>query len=72
MNGMTISVLPIEAGWMVRHEPGGEHLVFLSGGRAEAAARRVAEAASVAGTPAELQIHTRDGDAVYRFRYAAA
>lgn len=71
MSRVTISVLPIETGWMVRQEPGAEDLVFLSGGRAEAAARRAAEAASATGKTAELHIHTRDTDDVYRFRYAA-
>ena len=72
MSSMTISVLPIETGWLVQHEPGGEHLVFLSGGRAEAAARRMAEAASVAGTHSKVEIHTRGEDAIYEFYYEAA
>jgi hypothetical protein len=64
-----VLVTPIESGWAVRREPGGEPLVFASGGRAEAAARRVAEAARSAGSRAELVIHARDGVCVGHFSY---
>ena len=66
---MTVSVTPIESGWSVRREPGGETLVFRSGGRAEAAARQVAEAARQSGISAEVFIHTRDGACVGRLNY---
>ena len=38
---MTVLVTPIDAGWTVQRDPGGEPLVFASGGRAEAAAEAV-------------------------------
>lgn len=66
---MTVLVTPIDAGWTVQRDPGGEPLVFASGGRAEAAARRVAEAARSAGERAEVVIHARDGACVGRFAY---
>ncbi len=69
MNTVIISVLPIQVGWVVQQEPGGEPLVFLSGGRAEAAARRIAEASSATGAPAELRIQTRDGHPVHTVSY---
>lgn len=66
---MTVSVTPIESGWSVRREPGGETLVFRSGGRAEAAARQVAEAARQSGISAKVFIHTRDGACAGRLSY---
>jgi hypothetical protein len=66
---MTVFVTPIDSGWAVERDPGGEPLVFASGGRAEAAARRVAEAARRSGTRAEVVIHARDGVCVGRFSY---
>lgn len=60
---MTVLVTPIDSGWAVRREPGGEPLVFASGGRAEAAARRVAEAARKAGARCVLAAHTLDDQA---------
>jgi hypothetical protein len=68
---LTVSVTPIDSGWSVRREPGGETLVFHSGGRAEAAARQVAEAARQSGISAEVLIHARDGVCVGRLRYDA-
>lgn len=66
---ITVSVTPIESGWSVHRDPGGETLVFRSGGRAEAAARRVAEAARRSGMEAEVVIHARDGACVGRLSY---
>jgi hypothetical protein len=71
MTAVTISVLPIDNGWSVHQEPGGEPLVFLSGGRAEAAARRLAKASTRSGLAAELLIKDRGGGLVGRFHYPA-
>lgn len=66
---MTVSVIPIGSVWSVQRDPGGEPLVFRSGGRAEAAARQVAEAARQSGISAEVFIHTRDGVCAGRLHY---
>jgi hypothetical protein len=62
-----ISVTPAQGGWTVRHEGDIEPTVFLSGARAEDAARRLAEAMADAGHPAEIRIVLRDGSLAGRF-----
>ena len=42
-------------------------MLFRSGGRAEAAARRLGKHLAAAGEPCEIRIHDRNGDLVGRF-----
>ncbi len=56
----TISVTPLESGWMLQQGRGAA-LVFRAGSCAEAAARRLARAISDAGESAEIMIYLRDG-----------
>lgn len=56
-----VSVLPAEAGWVVRSDAIANEQLFLSGRRAEAAGRRLVQALQAAGEPACLEVHLRDG-----------
>ena len=56
----TISVTPLDSGWMVQLGRDAA-LVFRAGSRAEATARRLARAISDAGESAEIMIYLRDG-----------
>jgi hypothetical protein len=56
----TISVTPLDSGWIVQHGHDAA-LVFRAGSGAEAAARRLARAFSDAGESAEVMIYLRDG-----------
>jgi hypothetical protein len=56
-----ISVLPCGEGWCVRSDGFDGEMVFLSGAKAEAAARRLAETFAQAGDNAEIRIFLRDG-----------
>jgi hypothetical protein len=47
----------------------GEPTFFKSGGRAEAAARRLAMAAALAGDPVELQVFDRGGTLAAQVRF---
>lgn len=63
-----ISVTPaMGGGWTVRHEGDIEPTLFLSGAKAEDAARRLAEAMADAGQPTEIRIILRDGSLAGRF-----
>lgn len=62
-----ISVTPAQGGWTVDHDGAIEPTVFLSGARAEDAARRLAEAMADAGQSAEIRIILRDGSLAGRF-----
>ena len=62
-----IHVEPAGGGWTVRHAGSLEPLAFLSGARAEDAARRLAEAMAEAGHAAEIRITLRDGSLAGRF-----
>lgn len=70
MRHVTICVVPLGEGWAVEQEDLAESLVFISGGRAEAAARKLARATSRAGMSAEIVIHDRNGQVVGRQRYS--
>jgi hypothetical protein len=70
MDPVTYSVFPLQAGWAVQLQPDGPPLVFFSGGRAEAAARRLCKASLASGAPAEVHVHGRDGGFVGGWRYS--
>lgn len=56
-----IFVTPLDSGWLMRQDTAGQGLVFGTGARAEAAARRLARAFSDVGAGAEIVIYLRDG-----------
>jgi hypothetical protein len=56
-----ISVAPTSAGWTVSGHGVEEQMVFPTGGRAEQAARRLAEDLARSGRMVELRIYLRDG-----------
>jgi hypothetical protein len=56
-----ISVTPTSAGWTVSGDGVTEEMVFTTGGRAEQAARRLAEGLARSGQMVELRIYLRDG-----------
>ena len=56
-----ISVQPFGDGWSVRSDAFDSEMMFLSGAKAEAAARRLAEKLTRAGESAEIRIYLRDG-----------
>lgn len=64
---LLISVAPIEDGWAVRSEALDADLKFDRGGRAEAAARALADRYAEAGRQAEVEIYLRDGALAGRF-----
>lgn len=65
---MTISVLPVDGGWVVQAD-GEEASLFLSGGRAEAHAQRLGKAAWRAGSRALVVVHNRDGLQIGAWRF---
>jgi hypothetical protein len=56
-----ISVQPLGDGWSVRLDEFDSEMMFLSGAKAEAAARRLADKLTRAGQSAEIRIYLRDG-----------
>ena len=56
-----VSVLPVMGGWSVVHDLDSTPLMFLSGGKAEAKAKQLAELVRRGGGAAQLKIFTRDG-----------
>ena len=58
---LLISVAPVGAQWAVRSEISSVDQLFDSGGRAEAAARRLADQFAEAGHHAEVEVYLRDG-----------
>ena len=56
-----ISVQPIGEGWSMRSDAFDSEMMFLSGAKAEAAARRLAETLARNGQSAEIRIFLRDG-----------
>ena len=69
---LQISVAPAGTGWAVRSEAFDNELMFEAGGRAEAAARALAERYAKAGALAEVSIFMRNGDLAGRFVHAPA
>lgn len=58
---LQISVAPAGEGWAVSSDAFDNALTFAKGGRAEAAARALADRYALAGRPAEVRIFLRDG-----------
>ena len=58
---LLISVAPAGEGWAIHSDDIAEDLFFQSGGRAEAAARALADRNAEQGRAAEVQIFLRDG-----------
>jgi len=56
-----ISVQPFGDGWSVRSDAFDSEMMFLSGAKAEAAARRLAGKLARGGESAEVRIYLRDG-----------
>jgi hypothetical protein len=56
-----ISVQPFGDGWSVRSDAFDSEMMFLSGAKAEAAARRLADKLARGGRSAEIHIFLRDG-----------
>lgn len=62
-----ISVLPAEGGWRVlAGEVAANEMMFLSGAKAESAARRLAEKFASGGEASEIHIRLRDGSLAAR------
>jgi hypothetical protein len=68
---LQILVSPAGDGWAVRSEAFDNELIFKAGGRAEAAARTLADIYARAGNPAEVSIFLRNGDLAGRFMHNA-
>ena len=66
-----ITVAPVDMGWVVRGDTLAGDLNFLSGAKAETAARSLAERISQGGLAAEIRIFLRDGTLAQRVRYGA-
>jgi hypothetical protein len=56
-----ISVQPFGDGWSVRSDAFDSEMMFLSGAKAEAAARRLADKLAKGGESSEIRIFLRDG-----------
>lgn len=68
METWTYSVVPVPGGWAVE-QPSGLPLMFLSGGRAEAKAKELAQQAAARGGCAEVLVFDRDNSLLARRRY---
>ncbi len=66
-----ISVEPLAEGWALRQPKVENPQVFVSGAKAEDAARRLGERLCNAGTSSEIRVYTRDGLLAGRFVCAA-
>jgi hypothetical protein len=56
-----ISVLPLGDGWSLQSDAFDSEMMFLSGAKAEAAARRLADTLAKNGEGSEIRIFSRDG-----------
>lgn len=63
----TISIVPAEAGWMLRTDVVSNEQFFRSGASAESAAIRLAQGLADAGLGARVEIYLRDGSLGRRF-----
>jgi hypothetical protein len=57
----TICVRPFDAGWSVASDGADNDMLFLSGAKAEAAARALGRILADSGFPAKIEIWLRDG-----------
>ena len=62
-----ISVTPVGDGWTVAVEPFDNEMMFLSGAKAESAARRMGRTLAKSGVTADIRIFLRDGALAARF-----
>ena len=62
-----IAVEPVEGGWALSQTLADNVQIFISGAKAEDAARRLGARFSNAGAPAEIRIFLRDGSLAGRF-----
>jgi hypothetical protein len=62
-----IAVEPVEGGWALSQSLSDNAQIFISGAKAEDAARRLGARLSNAGAPAEIRIFLRDGSLAGRF-----
>ena len=56
-----ISVKPLGGGWSLQSDAFDSEMMFLSGAKAEAAARRLADTLAKTGESSEIRIFSRDG-----------
>jgi hypothetical protein len=66
-----IAVKPIGNGWSVKADAFESEMVFLSGAKAEAAARRLAKTLSENGQASQIRIFLRNGDLAAEFAVPA-
>jgi hypothetical protein len=66
-----ISVTPVGDGWSVASDAFDSEMMFLSGAKAEAAARRLARTMAQSGESAEIRIFLRGGALAGRFAVPA-
>jgi hypothetical protein len=66
-----ISVKPVGDGWAVASDAFDSEMMFLSGAKAEAAARRLAGTLAKSGESSEIRIFLRDGALAGRFAVPA-
>jgi len=68
---LSIVVAPMGDNWTVRSSALDKDLVFPQGGRAESAARALADRYAAEGLSAEVQVYLRDGALAGRFIHPA-
>ena len=69
--GRIISVRPVGDGWSVQSDAFDSEMMFLSGAKAEAAARRLAKTLARSGQSSEIRIFLRDGALAGQFAVPA-
>jgi hypothetical protein len=62
-----IFVAPANTGWSVKSDGFANDMLFLSGAKAEFAARNLAEKIAGSGEPAQVEVRLRDGSLAGRF-----
>jgi hypothetical protein len=67
-----ITVSPAEPGWVVRGETLENEMQFISGAKAEIAARSLAARMAQGGLSTEIHIYLRDGTLAQRVQYGGA
>lgn len=69
---LRIFVSPAEVGWLVDSSLLTAALIYRSGGQAERAAKRLAQACAACGFSAEVLVRLASGEVVGRLQYAPA
>lgn len=67
----TISIVPVEGGWLLRSDVLANELFFKSGSSAESSALRLAKGLADASKSARVEIYLRDGTLGQRFTVPA-